>query len=201
MQSDKKTKGQQGKEKLIECAAKLFLLRGYSATGINDILAEASMTKGSFYFYFSSKKDLAFKVSEYYRDNLKNWLQDNSKTAPAEWEEFVEYFIGGKIKEANDLKYFGCPLAVLGTEIAFLEPDIAEKYTEILRELIRLFSYILKNSGISEDKVPILAKRAFIIYEGHLLFFRISKDISELESLKKELIELYQSEKGGILPS
>ena len=33
----KNTKGEQTKNKLIECAAELFFKNGYNATGINDI--------------------------------------------------------------------------------------------------------------------------------------------------------------------
>jgi len=193
---NQKTKGEQAKEKLIECAAKLFLLRGYSATGINDILAATSMTKGSFYFYFSSKKELAIKVSEFYRENLKKWLQNKAKDNFLGWEAFITALIEDKINDAKGKNYFGCPIAVLGSEIAFLEPDIAEKYTEIFKGLINLFFEVLIKSGMTEEKAHLLAKRAFIVYEGHLLFYRISKNISELELLKDELINLYRFEKG-----
>ena len=70
----KTTKGEQSKIKLIECAAELFLQKGYNGTGINDILAGTGLPKGSFYFHFSSKKDLAINVSEYFEK--KNWRVD-----------------------------------------------------------------------------------------------------------------------------
>lgn len=190
-----KTKGEQGKEKLIECAARLFLHKGYSATGINEILDNAAMTKGSFYFYFSSKKELAIKVSEYYRENLKRWILSKFEGGVNSWEDFVTSLIGDKIADAEQERYFGCPVAVLGTEVAYLEPEIAEKYTEIFQGMIQLFERILKRSGISEERVPKLAKQAFILYEGHLLYYRISKDIHQLELLREELIALYRKEK------
>ncbi|MDP3387753.1 MAG: TetR/AcrR family transcriptional regulator [Eubacteriales bacterium] len=38
-------KGQQTKEKIIRTAARLFLEKGYNATGINEILAKTEVPK------------------------------------------------------------------------------------------------------------------------------------------------------------
>ena len=44
------TKGEETKEKIICRAAGLFWEKGYVATGVQDILTAAGVTKGSFYF-------------------------------------------------------------------------------------------------------------------------------------------------------
>lgn len=193
---DKKTKGEQTKENLIECAARLFLKNGYNATGINDILKEASITKGSFYFYFSSKKELAIAVSGYYKEKLEKWLFKRAEGKA--WEGFVASLAEDMMNSAKDKRHYGCPLAVLGLEIAFMEPDVAEQYTESMKSLIKIFSNVLKNSGIPEERAVSLAKRAFTVYEGHLLYYRISKDIDELRLLSDELTAIYKTEKGVI---
>ena len=43
-------KGEESRQRLIECAAKLFWKNGYSATGISEILRQTDLPKGSFYF-------------------------------------------------------------------------------------------------------------------------------------------------------
>ena len=70
------TKGEKSKEHLIKSAARLFIKRGYNATGINDILNSAELSKGSFYFYFASKKDLAAAVAEYFNKNEMRQLSE-----------------------------------------------------------------------------------------------------------------------------
>ena len=52
-------KGEESRQRLIECSAELFWKNGYSATGISEILKQTGLPKGSFYFYFKSKDDLA----------------------------------------------------------------------------------------------------------------------------------------------
>ena len=57
-------KGKESRQHLIECAAELFWKNGYSATGISEILKQTGLPKGSFYFYFKSKDDLATALSK-----------------------------------------------------------------------------------------------------------------------------------------
>lgn len=106
----KLTKGKQAKQCLIEIASKLFLKNGYSNTGINEILQEANMSKGSFYFYFSSKKELGIYVAKYYgKTLLNNWLEPLSNNS---WDIFVHKMISDIKSSIAAGSYFGFPIAV-----------------------------------------------------------------------------------------
>lgn len=184
----KSTKGEQTKQCLIETAAKLFLQKGYSNTGINDILQEAELSKGSFYFYFSSKKELGFEVANYYEKTvLFDWLQPLSKKP---WNEFIKkmvYFI----KRADSAgKYFGCPIATLGLDVVFVDKDLSSVYASGIKKLIHIFSNSLQVSGIEKDNADIIARKAFALYEGHTLYYRISKDKSAFDYMLKDLLSL-----------
>ena len=43
-------KGEESRQRLIECAAELFWKNGYSTTGISEILKQTDLPKGSFIF-------------------------------------------------------------------------------------------------------------------------------------------------------
>lgn len=47
---------------LLQHAARLFRLRGYAGTNIDDIMLAAGLTRGSFYAHFKSKEDLFSEV-------------------------------------------------------------------------------------------------------------------------------------------
>lgn len=189
----KNTKGEQSKYKLIECAADLFLKNGYNATGINDILGYAGLPKGSFYFHFSSKKNLAIEVAAYFEKKISQWILEISKNK--NWNEFVIELTNQMISGAEQNKHMGCPFAVLGLEIAFSEPDIAEYYAKSMKKLTLIFTNVLKFSGIPEDKAQVLANKEFAVYEGHLVYYRISKEIDALRRMQKDLIDIYEDNK------
>ena len=54
------------KQHLLEVGLRLFRADGYTATGLNEILAEAKTPKGSFYPYFATKEAFAQDVLELY---------------------------------------------------------------------------------------------------------------------------------------
>jgi TetR/AcrR family transcriptional regulator, transcriptional repressor for nem operon len=52
----------ESKTKLLEATLKVVRAKGYSATRIEDVCAEAGLTKGSFFHHFKSKEDLALSA-------------------------------------------------------------------------------------------------------------------------------------------
>ena len=48
----------ENKERIMQCAEELFYSRGYDATGVQEIVERAGVTKPTLYYYFGSKKGL-----------------------------------------------------------------------------------------------------------------------------------------------
>ena len=49
----------ESKTKLLDATLKVVRTKGYCATRVEDVCAEAGLTKGSFFYHFKSKQDLA----------------------------------------------------------------------------------------------------------------------------------------------
>lgn len=58
------------KEKLTEQSIRLFEKKGFSETSIQDIVDSIGVTKGTFYYYFSSKEELLMDIHLGYINNL-----------------------------------------------------------------------------------------------------------------------------------
>ena len=186
-------KGEETKNKIIKCSGELFFKNGYNATGISEILKAAEIPKGSFYFYFDSKKSVAEAVAVYYEKKLTEWIIEYySKYGGS---EFIEKFIGSMIEKAQSGKYYGCPLTTIGQELAFFEPDIAEVYNKSLKKLIILFESVFRKNGRSNEDSKAMGKKAFVMYEGFLVYYRISKNINVLYDMKKEMTQLFKQQK------
>lgn len=50
-------KGEQRKQELLKIAYRMFIEKGYDNTSIDEIIAEAGIAKGTYYYYFQSKED------------------------------------------------------------------------------------------------------------------------------------------------
>ena len=108
------------KTKLLEATLRVVRAKGYTATRIEDVCAEAGLTKGSFFHHFKSKEDLAlaavahwdahttglFAAAPYHDpddplDRLLAYVDFRKATLTGELPEFT-CFAGTIIQEAYD---------------------------------------------------------------------------------------------------
>jgi AcrR family transcriptional regulator len=52
------------RDTILQEAVRLFADKGFDATSIQDIVNAASVTKGAFYYYFTSKNDLLYEIHQ-----------------------------------------------------------------------------------------------------------------------------------------
>ena len=183
-------KGEESRQRLIECAAELFWKNGYSATGISEILKQTGLPKGSFYIYFKSKDDLATAVTEYYQKILLEQFRSSSQGN--DWESFIEEIFDYLFGRATGQTFAGCPYAVMGMETALSKPAVASVFMEGLKKFEQIFQEVLLYSGLSPDHAKILSQRMLSIYQGYLLLGRIINNTSFLKNARKNMLEMYR---------
>ncbi len=64
--------------KLLAAAIRIFARKGYQNTSIDEIVAEASVAKGTFYNYFRSKEDIFLAIIADGTDRLSQKMIDES---------------------------------------------------------------------------------------------------------------------------
>ena len=70
---------QSKRDEIVEIASQLFYRQGYGATGIKQIIEEASIAKGTFYTHFKSKEDLGLEWLRSRHLQWNAWLDDALK--------------------------------------------------------------------------------------------------------------------------
>ena len=55
-------KGEKRKQELLQIAYRMFLTGGYENTSVDEIIAEAGIAKGTYYYYFESKEQMLEEV-------------------------------------------------------------------------------------------------------------------------------------------
>jgi AcrR family transcriptional regulator len=68
-------RGQDRRDQLIGCAARLFAERGYHPTSVSDIVESLGVGKGVFYWYFSSKEELLSELLKSSNHDLRRRQQ------------------------------------------------------------------------------------------------------------------------------
>ena len=62
-------KPEERKNEILDNAEKLFSIKGYSKTTVNDILLAVGIAKGTFYYYFKSKEEVMDAIVMRFIDN------------------------------------------------------------------------------------------------------------------------------------
>jgi AcrR family transcriptional regulator len=89
----KKTKKQAiKKQQIIEAGARLIVQKGIEKTSLADIAEEAGISKGSLYYYYASKNELIFDITDAHinqiSDNLFAIIEENK--GDATWADLLK---------------------------------------------------------------------------------------------------------------
>src|ERR1700733_3630713 len=131
------------KERLLQVAFDLIWEQSYGAVSVDDICVRAKVKKGSFYYFFPSKSDLAVAAyEEHWQQSRPNYDRIFSPLVPP-LERIENYCLGiyEKQREKHEKTgcVLGCPFASLGAELSTQDEKIRAKSQEMF---VRSCKYI-----------------------------------------------------------
>ena len=161
---------------------------GFNSAGIEAILKQAGVPKGSFYHYFSSKQDFGLQVLEHFATGIDRifatMLSDDSLSPLARFRTCVESLV---VRFEDNNCSVGCLVANLGQELADQNEDFRMRLDGIFRAWMRHFEQCLReaqSSGeIPKETSPELLAQVFISgFEGALLISKVMKSSAPLRN-------------------
>lgn len=91
------------KNEILDTAEKLFYTKGYEKCTINDILKEVEIAKGTFYYYFKSKKEVMDAIVQRYTDIIIGRANETiNKNDITPEEKMINVFLSMKIGDKVD---------------------------------------------------------------------------------------------------
>ncbi|MBJ6725571.1 TetR family transcriptional regulator C-terminal domain-containing protein [Geomonas sp. Red875] len=119
---------------LITTGMQLFATQGYNATGLDAVLKQAAVPKGSFYHFFGSKEEFGLAVIEEFSGRflarLDVLLSDPTLTPLDRLRGFLER---GEAQLAQHQCTVGCLIGDLGQELAANNERLRARLDEIMR--------------------------------------------------------------------
>ncbi len=192
------------KEKLLQTATDLIWQSSYGSVSVEEICNRAEVKKGSFYYYFPSKADLAVAVmEELYNRYEPEMAKVFSGTGSAvERFEHLATLIYDKQMEAYNQygRVCGCPFASLGSEMAGNDEAIRQKADDIFKRQNQLLTGTLqelldsKQLAANTDLSAMASEiHAFIL--GQVMMARIQNDLTSLKAeIKTGLLRIIHFE-------
>jgi len=174
------------KEDIVQVGLDIVLSKGFNATGVETILKQANIPKGSFYNFFSSKEEFALAIIDSYVANMAKNLHTvlNSESLPPLERVRKSFETVIKTFEDNDCSK-GCLIGNLSQEMADQCESIRQRLEDSLQMWSRVLSELLlqaqREEAISADMdVDMLAENILSSFQGAVLRAKVKKSSEPL---------------------
>ena len=189
-------KGQATKNRLMDIAERLILNNGFTAMSIDEVIKEAGITKGGFFYHYDSKNDLAYSLLQRYREveafffsSLFKRSEELTSDPLQQMLVFMKLF--AEMMADMDELHPGCLVASITYEnqqvneqVKNITADIVLDWRNLFREKIEKINLIYSpNTAVSSDD---LADMLSTIIEGGII---VSRALNDPSILVKQLLE------------
>src|SRR5690349_8607713 len=141
---------------MIDSAQRIMARKGYSAVGINEVLAEAGVPKGSFYHYFASKDAFGEAIlKSYFADYLADMDGILTRSGQSAAERLMAYWQQWRETQSVEDCQGKCLAVKLGAEVADLSESmrlaLKEGTSAIVDRIERTIASGLEDGSLSVD--------------------------------------------------
>lgn len=169
------------KAEIIEIGTELFAVKGYNATGIDAVLKQAGVPKGSFYNYFASKEEFGLAIIDQfaarYEQTLATFFEDRSVAPLHRIRNYFEHSLAHLT--ANQFTK-GCLIGNLGQELADQNERFRARLEVIFQSWKRRFAACLAEAQQQGELAPeldpeVVADFMLAAWEGAILRAKVMK--------------------------
>jgi TetR/AcrR family transcriptional repressor of nem operon len=183
------------KRELIKAGMNIIARQGFNSTGIEAVLKQANIPKGSFYHYFPSKQEFGLAVLDHFAAGIdrifESFLTDDAMPPLIRLRTCMESLVARF--EDNNCS-IGCLAANLGQELADQSEEFRERLVGVFRSWITHFEKCLREAQeageISDDTSPECMAEFFLSgFEGALLLSKVMKSSAPLKNFVNVFFE------------
>jgi TetR/AcrR family transcriptional repressor of nem operon len=184
------------REHILSCGGRIIHHKGFTATGLQEILQVAEVPKGSFYFYFKSKEEFGLALVDYYQawfaEQVRPILKDETRPP---LDRLAGFFLWFQRYFEHEGFIKGCPIGNLTQELGDVNPAFREKLKASLDGLISFIARLLqeaKDQGHLSARLEPETTARFIIsaWQGSLIRMKAVAGPEPLETFQAMTFEV-----------
>lgn len=173
-----------------------MLAKSYHAVGIQEILTEVEVPKGSFYHYFESKEAFGVAIIEYYGEQLANIIRNKLlDTQHSPKERIRAYYLGIRSYYAKNGCERGCLVAKLATEVADHSVQMRDALKREFDKWTGLFAACIREGQAigeisSQQDADLLAEFLYTAWEGTLIRMQVNHELGPIDKFIDCMLDL-----------
>lgn len=175
------------REKILGEAARLFALKGYHGTKLEEVLTAARVTTGAFFHHFASKEELGFAVIDRHMEKRRELLEEIEKCLPPQDEDDPLQSVFRRLDAISEMigqrdeREGGCIIGNLSTTLSDTHDAFRRRLAECFDEMDLEFRPHLAAAAVKycpgrSVDARALARYIVAIVEGSIMLARTQQD-------------------------
>ncbi len=188
----------ESKRKLLETAMEMIWESSYGSVSVDDICTKAGVNKGSFYYAFKSKSDLAVAAFERHWEHKQPLLDKifSAQIPPLQrLDNYCQLIIKDQTEKYKSFgKMLGCPFCSVGSELSTQDEKIRLKAEQMSQRMLKYLESLIRDlasAGLIEVKdTTELAQEIGSYITGVLMQAKIDNSVKHVERLQHGVMRL-----------
>ncbi|HLZ72730.1 MAG TPA: TetR/AcrR family transcriptional regulator [Dehalococcoidia bacterium] len=194
------------RERLLQVAAQLIHARSYADVSVDDLCTAAGVNKGSFYYYFPAKRDLALAAVEAQWQQVRTTLLEPAfaRDLPplARFPRLFDLVAARHATRAEQSGcVLGCPFGNLALELSTRDEVVRAKLQEVFAGYCVYFETALAEAAAAGEIAPAnvapAAQAVLALLEGALLLAKTANDAGVVSRLGSQVVPLIRGAGGS----
>ena len=174
------------RDKLVQNASRIMELKGYFGTGVNEILKESNIPKGSLYHHFPGGKNELLKEAVIYSGKRQMRTYSEAMRNKKTVVEGLKSVIDCIIKEFEETNYqYSCPIGAIAIESATANETIKAACMQVYEKMEKAFEAYLTLHGVEDSSS--MAMFVINLIEGASIIAKAHSDARHLDVIKQHL--------------
>jgi len=184
------------RDRVLEAAARVFARKGFLGASLDEVAADAGLTKGAVYWHFKSKNDLFFALLDSrFQGTAEQHVPDavSPEALAADPKDSLKSLLCGvlsRVKEDPDW-----PRLFLEFMSQAREPEVRERLATAYRQTYRISADVIAQQHAARHQSPpadpaLLATFWSALMDGLVMAWLVNPDIVDLDKIVPQLVDL-----------
>jgi TetR/AcrR family transcriptional regulator, transcriptional repressor for nem operon len=180
--------------RLIDSASRLIHASTYAAASVDNVCADAGVRKGSFYYFFPTKRDLVLAAIDDRWERAQTTILEPAFAADVEPLERIVRFFHRAAEHQRGEVVLGCPFGNLAIEVSTQDEAIRDRVRVVLDGHRHYFEDALceasASGSIPVGDIPQQAMALLAYFQGAMLLAKTHNDPRIIHNLADHALAL-----------
>ncbi|MBU1169988.1 MAG: TetR/AcrR family transcriptional regulator [Proteobacteria bacterium] len=176
------------RKKIIDTASHLFGEKGIEKTSLADIAKEVGISKGTLYYYYATKNDLIFDITEVHMEKITGGIFSliEKNKGDVSWKGMMKLLVESLLKSETRTRLH----LYLLQEVLSGNPELKKRFIRTYNQWFKMVEDGYKMITSSSKDISVQARILVSVIDGMIIQASIGVNDVSLDSILAEISKI-----------